>query len=114
MMEWLAHDTALWVAISFVLFAIVAYRLGKNSVLTMLDSRINAVRQEIQGSIHPIVRELESPRLQGSRQARVAAGVIVGHGRRNGLAQSAPKRLPGNFGGGRLLQVLGSHSVGSA
>lgn len=48
MMELLAHDTGLWVAISFVLFAVVAYRLGKNSVLTMLDVRINAVRQEIQ------------------------------------------------------------------
>lgn len=48
MMELLAHDTGLWVAISFVLFAVVAYRLGKNSVLTMLDERINAVRQEIQ------------------------------------------------------------------
>lgn len=47
-MELLAHDTALWVAISFALFALVAYRLGKNSVLNILDTRIESIRKEIQ------------------------------------------------------------------
>ncbi len=47
MLDALAHDTSLWVALSFALFAFIAYRLGKNSVLSGLDSKIDAIRKEI-------------------------------------------------------------------
>lgn len=48
MMDMLAHDTGIWVAFSFILFAVLAYRLGKHSVVSMLDKRIDDIRRDIE------------------------------------------------------------------
>ncbi len=48
MLELLAHDTGIWVAISFVLFAFIAYKLGAKSVVGKLDGRIDEVKLEIE------------------------------------------------------------------
>lgn len=41
-------DTGVWVLISFLLFAVVAFRFGKAKFLAKLDNRIDAIRDEIQ------------------------------------------------------------------
>ena len=48
MIELLQHDTAIWVTFSFILFALVAYRLGRKSVTQALNNKIEAIRKEIQ------------------------------------------------------------------
>lgn len=50
MLDLLAHDTGLWVTISFVLFAYVAFKLGRKSVLGGLDARIEEVKSEIENA----------------------------------------------------------------
>lgn len=50
MMELLAHDTGLWVTISFLVFAFIAFKLGRKSVLGGLDSRIEEVKSEIENA----------------------------------------------------------------
>lgn len=47
MLDTLAHDTGIWVAISFLIFAIIAFKLGRKSILNGLDARINEVKDEI-------------------------------------------------------------------
>lgn len=46
----LQHDSSLWVGISFVLFLIVAYKLGKKAVLGGLDSKIQEIKDEIENA----------------------------------------------------------------
>lgn len=50
MMELLAHDTGIWVAISFALFAAFAYKMGRKSIVSALDSRIEEVKGEIENA----------------------------------------------------------------
>lgn len=50
MMELLAHDTSLWVAISFAIFALIAFKLGRKSVVSSLDARIEEVKSEIENA----------------------------------------------------------------
>ncbi len=46
-MEHLFLDTHLWLAFSFIIFVIVAFRMGKESVLSGLDGKIESIRNEI-------------------------------------------------------------------
>ena len=48
MLDLLAHDTGLWVAISFFVFLAVAFKLGRKSIVSGLDSRIAEVKNEIE------------------------------------------------------------------
>ncbi len=48
MMEILTHDTSLWVGISVVLFAFVAYKMGGKAVVNGLDNQINEVKLEVE------------------------------------------------------------------
>lgn len=41
------NDTGIWVFISFAIFAVVAYKLGRKSVLTTLDEKIERIKYEI-------------------------------------------------------------------
>ncbi len=43
----LFQDTNTWVFISFVIFAVVAYKLGRSSVLATLDQKIERIKYEI-------------------------------------------------------------------
>lgn len=44
----LLHDTNVWVAISFTIFAIVAYKYGKNIFLNGLDAKIDNIKTELE------------------------------------------------------------------
>ncbi|NQZ14973.1 MAG: hypothetical protein HRT94_09150 [Alphaproteobacteria bacterium] len=46
-MYMLSHDTSLWVAFSFILFVVVAFKLGRKSVVNGLDGKINEIKSEI-------------------------------------------------------------------
>lgn len=48
MLDLLAHDTGIWVALSFILFAALAYKMGRKSVVGALDAKINEVKKEIE------------------------------------------------------------------
>lgn len=50
MLDLLAHDTGLWVTISFIVFAFIAFKLGRKSVLGGLDARIEEVKSEIENA----------------------------------------------------------------
>ncbi|MBE2192127.1 MAG: hypothetical protein IAE63_08105 [Alphaproteobacteria bacterium] len=46
-MEHLLTDPTLWVLFSFIAFTILAYVFGRHSVLGMLDTRIDKIRDQI-------------------------------------------------------------------
>lgn len=46
-MYMLSHDTSLWVAFSFILFVVVAFKLGRKSVVNGLDNKIDEIKSEI-------------------------------------------------------------------
>ncbi|MAF68005.1 MAG: hypothetical protein CMH25_01505 [Micavibrio sp.] len=46
-MESFFQDTNNWVLISFIIFAVVSYKLGRRSVLNALDSRIEKIKNDI-------------------------------------------------------------------
>lgn len=79
MMEMLAHDTGLWVAISFLLFAIVAFKLGRKSVTGGLDSKIAEIRKEIQTAetLRVEAHELLAQYQRKQRDAEKEAAEIV-------------------------------------
>ena len=41
------HDSSLWLLLSFLIFAGLIYKFGKNALLSMLDTRIESIREEI-------------------------------------------------------------------
>jgi len=43
----LFYDTNFWVLLSFLIFCVVAFKYGKNAVLDSLDSKINAIKMEL-------------------------------------------------------------------
>lgn len=49
-MDLLAHDTTFWVAISFVIFAFIAFKMGRKSVIGALDNKINEIKSEIENA----------------------------------------------------------------
>ena len=50
MMDLLAHDTSLWVGISFVIFVYIAFKMGRKSVVGALDAKIDEVKSEIENA----------------------------------------------------------------
>lgn len=46
-MELLSHSTGIWVTISFVLFVALAYKKGKQSVVSSLDAKIEKIKTDI-------------------------------------------------------------------
>lgn len=42
------HDTNLWVAISFIIFALILWRFGRNAMTALLDQRIKQIRDDIE------------------------------------------------------------------
>jgi F-type H+-transporting ATPase subunit b len=49
-MSALFHDTTFWVAVGFVIFALVVFRPGKRAILGFLDARAAAIRDEIESA----------------------------------------------------------------
>lgn len=79
MLDILANDTAIWVAISFLIFAVVAFKLGRKSVLDGLDSRINEVKDEIETAerLRVEAQELLAQYQRKQRDATKEAGEII-------------------------------------
>ena len=50
MLEALSHSTAVWVAVSFIIFALLAFKLGRASVTGALDGRIREIKSEIENA----------------------------------------------------------------
>jgi len=50
MLDILAHDTNAWVLISFILFAALAYFMGRKSVAGKLDSYRDEIKSEIENA----------------------------------------------------------------
>ena len=79
MLDILAHDTNVWVTISFVVFALLAFKLGRKSILAGLDSKIEAIRTEIQTaeSLRVEAQELLAQYQRKQRDAEQEAAQIV-------------------------------------
>lgn len=80
MMELLAHDTGVWVAISFALFLFIAFKLGRKSVIGGLDARINEVKNEIETAerLRVEAQELLAQYQRKQRDAEKEAKDILG------------------------------------
>jgi len=50
MLDLLAHDTSLWIGISFVIFILIAYKLGGKTVTAALDSKIQSVKDDVENA----------------------------------------------------------------
>lgn len=79
MFDVLAEDTSLWVALSFVLFALVAYKLGKNAVTGALDGRIEEIKRELDTaeSLRVEAQELLAQYQRKQRDAEKEAAEIL-------------------------------------
>jgi F-type H+-transporting ATPase subunit b len=79
MLELLGHDTGLWVAISFALFAFLAFKMGRKSVLGGLDARIAEVKSEIENAerLRVEAQELLAQYQRKQRDAEKEASEIV-------------------------------------
>lgn len=79
MLDLLAHDTNIWVAISFALFVFVAFKLGRKSIIDGLDNKIEAIRTEIQTaeSLRMEAQELLAQYQRKQRDAEKEAAQIL-------------------------------------
>ena len=50
MMDILLHDATIWVALSFALFVVLAFALGRKMIIASLDEKIAKIRDEIETS----------------------------------------------------------------
>lgn len=68
-----------WITISFAIFAYIAYRFGKHSVLSGLDGRIEEIRKEISTaeSLRVEAQELLAQYQRKQRDAEKEAAQIV-------------------------------------
>lgn len=84
MME-LLHDAHVWVLISFVLFACMAFRPGRTALLGKLDGRIEVIRREIETaeSLRAEAQELLEQCQHRQRNAAQEAEKIVENARRH-------------------------------
>ena len=85
MMDILSHDTALWVAISFAIFAFIAFKLGRKSVIGGLDSKIEDIRKEIETaeSLRVEAQELLAQYQRKQRDAEKEAEEIIERAQRH-------------------------------
>jgi len=79
MTELLAYDTGIWVALSFVLFLIFAFIVGRKSVTSKLDSHINEVKLEIENAerLRVEAQELLAQYQRKQRDAEAEASTIL-------------------------------------
>lgn len=71
--------TSLWVALSFVLFAVFAFKMGRKSVLGGLDARIDEVKSEIDNAerLRVEAQELLAQYQRKQRDTEKEAGDMV-------------------------------------
>lgn len=85
MFDLLAHDTGIWVAISFLLFVVVAYKLGAKSVIGGIDGKIEEIKNEIQQaeSLRVEAQELLAQYQRKQRDAEKEAADIIARAKAN-------------------------------
>lgn len=85
------HDPTAWVLVSFVVFVTAAYILGRKSVVAALDSRIEAVRNEIATAeaLKDQALELLAEYQRKQEAASEEAAKIIEHARTQATALSA-------------------------
>lgn len=69
--ELLQNSTGIWVTLSFVLFVLLAYKKGKESVVTSLDAKINKIKEDIETAANLRI-EAQDLLAQYQRQQREA------------------------------------------
>ena len=77
----LLHDTNFWVSLSFFAFAIVAFRAGYGKVISGLDQKIKAIRDELEEaeSLRIEAQELLAQYHRKHRDAMKEAEEIIQH-----------------------------------
>jgi F-type H+-transporting ATPase subunit b len=82
-MNELLQDTNVWVAVSFVLFVILVFRIAKDRILTVLDGRIEEIRKDIDTaeSLRIEAQELLAQYQRKQRDAAKEAEYIVAQAR---------------------------------
>ncbi len=97
MMDILAHDTSLWVAISFVIFAAIIFVLGRKSVTASLDCKIEEIKSEIENAerLRVEAQELLAQYQRKQRDAEKEAGEMLEHAKKQAkqLKKDAEKEL---------------------
>lgn len=75
------NNTGIWVAISFIVFITVAFKLSRKSVLGALDSRIDEVKNEIETAerLRVEAQELLAQYQRKQRDAEKEANEIIAH-----------------------------------
>lgn len=78
-MDILLHDSTLWVAISFVIFMLAAFVLGRKIIITSLDAKIALIRSEIETSdrLRTEALELLSQYKDKQKNATIEAQEII-------------------------------------
>lgn len=79
MIELLLHDTGIWVALSFALFAAFAFKIGRKSVLGALDAKIEEIKTEIETAerLRVEAQELLAQYQRKQRDAETEAAEIL-------------------------------------
>ncbi len=97
MMDLLAYSTDIWVAVSFIVFLLVAFKLGRKSVVDGLDSRINDVKNEIETAerLRVEAQELLAQYQRKQRDAEQEAGEIINRAQEqaNRMAENSKTEL---------------------
>ena len=97
MLDLLAHDTGIWITISFFLFLFVAFKLGRKSIIGGLDSRINEVKNEIETAerLRVEAQELLAQYQRKQRDAEQEAQDILSRAEKQAaaMAQNAESEL---------------------
>lgn len=97
MMDILAHDTSLWVAISFVIFFAIVFMLGRKSVTASLDGKITEIKNEIETAerLRVEAQELLAQYQRKQRDAEKEAGEMLEHAKKQAkqLKKDAEKDL---------------------
>lgn len=96
-MELLAQDTGLWVTISFVVFLLAAFKLGRKSVVGGLDAKIDEIKNEIENAerLRVEAQELLAQYQRKQRDAEKEAADILARAREQAkvLRRNAKKEL---------------------
>lgn len=81
----LLQSTDIWVLISFIIFAVIAYRMGKKHILRLLDTRIEDIRSEIDTaeSLRIEAQELLAQYQRKKREAAKEAEQIIDRARKH-------------------------------
>lgn len=94
-------DSALWLLLSFLIFAVVVWRMGKSALLSILDNRIKEIREEIETAenLRVEAQELLAQYQRKHRDAVKDADQIIANAKKNAdeIRTQAEKDLTENI-----------------